>query len=90
LPGNLRRSLPDGCGAAIDAAAWPVPPLFRLLQDAGRVATDEMFHVFNMGIGMVAVVPPDGVDPVRQAAGAAGVDTWVVGDVVPGDGVHIG
>jgi phosphoribosylformylglycinamidine cyclo-ligase len=90
LPGNLRRPLPDGCGAEIDVAAWPVPPLFRLLQDAGGVATDEMFHVFNMGIGMVAVVPPEEVDAVRQAASAAGADTWVIGDVVRGEGVRIG
>jgi phosphoribosylformylglycinamidine cyclo-ligase len=90
LPGNLRRPLPDGCGAEIDVAAWPVPPLFRLLQDAGGVATDEMFHVFNMGIGMVAVVPPEEVDAVRQAASAAGADTWVIGDVVRGEGVCIG
>jgi phosphoribosylformylglycinamidine cyclo-ligase len=90
LPGNLRRPLPDGCGAEIDVAAWPVPPLFRLLQDAGGVATDEMFHVFNMGIGMVAVVPPEEADAVRQAASAAGADTWVIGDVVRGEGVRIG
>jgi phosphoribosylformylglycinamidine cyclo-ligase len=90
LPGNLRRSLPNGCGAEIDGTAWPVPPIFRVLQDAGRVGADEMFHVFNMGIGMVAAAPPEGESQVRDAARAAGVESWVIGRVVRGDGVRIG
>jgi phosphoribosylformylglycinamidine cyclo-ligase len=90
LPGNLKRSLPKGCGAEIDGTAWPVPPIFRLLQDAGRVGSDEMFHVFNMGIGMVAVTPPEGERQVRDAASAAGVESWSIGRVVGGDSVRIG
>ncbi len=90
IPGNLARSLPEGCGAEIDLTSWPVPTLFRLLQDGGRVDEREMFHVFNMGIGMIAVVPPDRAATVRHFADGAGVETWRVGRVVRGEGVHLG
>jgi phosphoribosylformylglycinamidine cyclo-ligase len=48
-----------------------------------------MDRVFNLGVGMVAVAPPDGVSALRAAATAAGVETWLVGEVVPGAGVRI-
>ena len=89
LPGNLSRSLPDGCGASIDTSTWQVPPLFTFLQQGGNVERDEMFDVFNMGIGLVAVVPSHAVDEVQTAASAADVPTWVIGEVVEGDGVQL-
>lgn len=89
IPGNLPRSLPRGCGAKIDKASWSVPPLFRLLQDGGKVDEAEMFRVFNMGVGMIAAAPNDQVDAVRDAAAAAGIAAWVVGEVVAGEGVEI-
>ena len=55
---NIPRVLPDGLGAVVRRGAWPVPPLFTLIQQRGQVTEDEMYHVFNMGIGMVAVVAP--------------------------------
>lgn len=63
LTGNLPRVLPPGCRAVIDRAAWSVPPVFRWLQAAGRIAEAEMFRVFNMGIGFVLVLPPAAVGP---------------------------
>ena len=89
LPGNLSRSLPDGCAAAIESSNWPIPPLFSFLQQAGKVERDEMYRVFNMGIGLVAVVSPDAVAGVQEAANAVHVPTWVVGEVVEGSGVQI-
>ncbi len=89
LPGNLSRSLPDGCGAAIDMSTWQVPPLFTFLQERGNVERNEMFDVFNMGIGLVAVVPSDAVDEVQTAARMADVPTWVIGAVVEGQGVRL-
>jgi phosphoribosylformylglycinamidine cyclo-ligase len=89
LPGNLSRALPDGCGAVVQSDAWTVPPLFTFLQDAGGVEREEMFRVFNMGVGLVAVVPSDAVAEAQGAAGDAGVPTWVVGEVVEGEGVTI-
>jgi phosphoribosylformylglycinamidine cyclo-ligase len=55
---NLPRILPKNCDAAIDTAGWHVPAIFKLLQKNGNVAPAEMYQVFNMGIGMVAIVAP--------------------------------
>jgi phosphoribosylformylglycinamidine cyclo-ligase len=90
IPGNLARSLPEGLGAAVDPHSWPSHPLFTFLQEAGRVERDEMFSVFNMGIGMIALARRDAVSDVEQAAQAADVKTWVIGEVVTGKGVRIG
>ena len=54
---NLPRILPRGLDAAVDLSGWQVPPLFTHLQHLGNVTQDEMFRTFNMGIGMIAVVP---------------------------------
>jgi phosphoribosylformylglycinamidine cyclo-ligase len=81
IPGNLVRVLPDACEAVVDPGTWTVPPLFRLLQDAGEVSAGEMRDVFNLGLGLIAVLPPDAVPAARAAAGAAGVATWIVGEV---------
>jgi phosphoribosylformylglycinamidine cyclo-ligase len=89
IPGNLERALPDGLGAVVRAGTWPVPPLFNWLAEAGQVPPDEMDRVFNLGLGLIAIAPPDAVAPLRAAAGAAGVETWVVGEVGRGAGVRI-
>jgi phosphoribosylformylglycinamidine cyclo-ligase len=59
LPGNLPRVLPADVSVELDWGAWPVPPIFGRLQDAGEVAFDEMLRVFNLGLGLVFVTPPD-------------------------------
>jgi phosphoribosylformylglycinamidine cyclo-ligase len=84
IAGNLVRVLPEGVEAIVDAASWPRPALFRFIQEAGRVEEAEMRDVFNLGLGMIAAVPPDAVDAVRAAARAAGDETWVVGEVRAG------
>jgi phosphoribosylformylglycinamidine cyclo-ligase len=89
LPGNLSRSLPPGCGAVVEAASWDVPPLFAFLEQAGGVERDEMYRVFNMGVGLIAIVPGDAVDAVSAAAASVGVPTWTAGEVVEGEGVRI-
>jgi phosphoribosylformylglycinamidine cyclo-ligase len=81
IAGNLVRVLPEGCEAVVDPAAWELPPLFRLLQDAGDVPLDEMRAVFNLGLGLIAVLPADAVSAARAAAESAGVATWTVGEV---------
>ena len=58
LPDNLPRVLPKGCSARISKSSWPKPPIFELIQRLGKVDEDEMYRVFNMGIGMTLVVPP--------------------------------
>ena len=88
IPGNLPRVLPEGLGAEVEREAWPVPPVFRTLQDAGRVERAEMDRVFNMGVGMVAVVRPDDADDVIAAAGERGWAAWRIGRVEQGAGVR--
>lgn len=56
LAGNVERIVPDDLEAVIDIAAWSPPPVFGAIQDAGAIDTDEMYRVFNMGIGFVLVV----------------------------------
>ena len=55
---NIPRVLPDGVGVTIKFGSWPVPPIFEFLADKGRVGSEEMFRVFNMGIGMILFVAP--------------------------------
>jgi phosphoribosylformylglycinamidine cyclo-ligase len=74
--GNLPRCLPDGLGARLDRKAWNVQPIFELISKRGRVADDEMYGTFNMGLGMILVMDADEVPP-----GAT-----VVGEVVPHSG----
>jgi phosphoribosylformylglycinamidine cyclo-ligase len=55
---NLPRVLAEGCSAEIDLRAWNVPALFRLLQERGQIAREEMFRAFNMGIGLILICAP--------------------------------
>lgn len=59
---NIPRILPEGCEAVVDTAAWEPPPIFGMLQKGGKVSRDEMYRVFNMGIGMVAICRPRHAD----------------------------
>src|SRR6266702_2127625 len=76
IAGNLVRVLPEGCQAVVDAGGWPWPPVFRVLTRAGKVSVDEMRRVFNLGVGMIAVVARDDVDAVVQAADRAKIPAW--------------
>jgi phosphoribosylamine--glycine ligase/phosphoribosylformylglycinamidine cyclo-ligase len=80
---NIPRVLPDGIGARLDRASWEVPPVFRLIQSRGMVDEMEMYHVFNMGIGMVVIVGRDDVDKAIEALPGGAV---VVGETVKWDG----
>jgi phosphoribosylformylglycinamidine cyclo-ligase len=82
---NLPRILPEGCAAEIDRSAWPVPPLFRLLQQRGGIATDEMFRAFNMGIGMIAACATRDADRLLADLAATGEEPVRLGRVVAGD-----
>jgi phosphoribosylformylglycinamidine cyclo-ligase len=83
---NLPRTLPEGCAAEIERRAWEVPPLFRVLQQRGGIATDEMFRVFNMGIGLVVVCAERDSESVIQTLSREGdSDAVRLGNVVAGD-----
>ena len=88
LPGNLPRSLPDGLGAEIRTRSWEVPPLFRVLQRTGSIDDAEMYRVFNMGVGMVAIVNPREADVVLARLVDSGEPAWLLGEVVEGAGVR--
>lgn len=77
IPGNLPRVLPESVSVELDWGAWPVPPIFAVLQDLGRVPDDEMLRVFNMGLGLI-FIPAAGLDPRRECPGAI-----EIGRVVP-------
>jgi len=81
IAGNLVRVLPAGCAATVEPSSWILPPLFRVLQQGGGVSVDEMRAVFNLGVGLIAILPPDAVAAARAAAHADGVATWIMGDV---------
>jgi phosphoribosylformylglycinamidine cyclo-ligase len=81
IGGNLVRILPAECVATVEPNSWEVPPLFTTMQQAGRVSTEEMRNVFNLGVGLIAVLPPDAVAAAQGAAAADGVPTWVMGEI---------
>jgi phosphoribosylformylglycinamidine cyclo-ligase len=88
VPGNLPRVLPEGLGARVDRASWTPPPLFQVLARGGRVEQAEMDRVFNMGVGMIAVVAPDAAERIVSALQASGERAWVLGEVESGEGVR--
>ncbi|MFC2012750.1 phosphoribosylformylglycinamidine cyclo-ligase [Chloroflexota bacterium] len=75
---NVPRVLPDGLAAHFNRRKWEVPPVFRLIQKQGNVDRDEMYRVFNMGIGMVIICS---LDNVRRITGAL-PEATVIGEVV--------
>jgi phosphoribosylformylglycinamidine cyclo-ligase len=86
LPGNLDRVIPSTLDAVVDVASWDVPPLFRELEKAGEVPRDEMFRVFNMGVGMVVIAPPEYADQIVREVDAAGIGAWPMGEIRQGSG----
>ncbi len=85
IPGNLRRVLPDGMAAEVDASSWSVPPVFRAIGEWGRVAEEEMYHVFNMGIGWILVVDPSVADGWQQDLAEDGWGAVRLGRVLAGE-----
>jgi phosphoribosylformylglycinamidine cyclo-ligase len=79
--GNLPRCLPDGLAARLDRKSWRVPPIFELIRKRGRIADDEMYGTFNMGIGMILVVDrsdlPEGGIVIGEVVRQAGPDRVV-------------
>lgn len=83
---NLPRVLPDGIRAEIDGTAWSAPTVFDWLSRSAGVADDEMLRTFNCGIGMIAIVDPALVEPVRDALTATGETVSEIGRIAEGDG----
>jgi phosphoribosylformylglycinamidine cyclo-ligase len=86
IPGNIERVLPDRCDALVRRGTWDEPRIFGEIQRAGGVGDDEMEHVFNLGVGMLAVVAADRALHAVDTARAAGHDAWLIGEIVDGHG----
>lgn len=81
---NIPRVLPEGADVVIEEGSWPVPPIFKVLREAGNVAHDDMFRTFNMGIGMVLIVPEEEAGRTIGRAQALGEGAYRIGTVTEG------
>jgi len=82
---NLPRVLPRGVAASIDLGSWPVPPLFEHLRQLGNIPQDEMMRTFNMGLGMLLVVPLAKFKKAQTVLERAGEKAYTVGRIVKGE-----
>jgi phosphoribosylformylglycinamidine cyclo-ligase len=90
IPGNLVRVLPDRYDAIVKRGDWEEPRIFAEIQRAGAVPPAEMEHVFNLGLGMLAVVPADAALHAIDVVRSEKHDAWLVGEIVDGHGrVHV-
>jgi phosphoribosylformylglycinamidine cyclo-ligase len=85
LVDNVPRVLPEGLAAKFDSQTWSVPPIFQLIQKRGNVDRDEMYHVFNMGIGMAVICSSDNVDHLTKSLPEA----RVIGEVTKQTGARV-
>ncbi len=84
---NLARVLPPQADAAVDRATWSPQPVFGWLAERGGIAGEEMERVFNMGVGMAAVVGAPDADAALSLLAARGVPAWLAGEITEGSGV---
>jgi len=82
---NVPRMLPDGVRAVINKASYPVPPIFKMLAEAGDVKEESMYNTYNMGLGMVIAVDPADKDTVVKAMADAGEKAYEVGHIEAGE-----
>ena len=81
---NIPRALPDDMSVEIDAGAWAMPPIFRLLQEWGNVDWHEMYRTFNMGVGMVIITSPEEAEQIKEHLHQQGETVYSIGRVVRG------
>lgn len=86
---NLPRMLHDGQGIEIDVNAFPKKPIFELLQKLGNIDKEEMYNVFNMGIGFVCAVDASEVEKLQALLHEIGEESYVIGKVTEGEGVTL-
>jgi phosphoribosylformylglycinamidine cyclo-ligase len=85
LVGNIPRVLPNNCDAVLNKDAWPVPPIFNFLKKLGPVDDNEMYRVFNMGIGYVLIVAPDFAAAVKEKLEKSGQTVYQIGAIAEGN-----
>jgi len=84
LPANIKRLLPNGCKAVLEKSTWRRPPIFDLISRQGKVEEEEMYDVFNMGLGMVLIVSPHSANAIFTQLSRLGENPSVVGRIVRG------
>lgn len=84
--GNIPRVLPDNCDVVINTQAWKPLPVFRAMADTGKVSFEELYEVFNMGIGLVIVVAEEAADAILSLAQKHGHKPYRIGEVSKGSG----
>ena len=85
LEENIQRILPEGCRGVVETGSWPVPPVFDWIGQLGQGETDEMYRVFNMGIGFVLVLDPYYVESVQRRLDDMRTKSWVIGRIEAGE-----
>jgi phosphoribosylformylglycinamidine cyclo-ligase len=83
---NIDRIIPENCNADIDTSRWDSEPVFKFLQNQGKVENDEMYRTFNMGIGMVLVVAAENRDTVLASVHLAQFNPVCIGEITAGNG----
>jgi phosphoribosylformylglycinamidine cyclo-ligase len=79
---NIPRILPEDVAAGIFQSNWPIPPIFKLIQEKGKITISEMFHTFNMGIGMVIVVAPEEQGAILNRLHQLQESAYIIGKVI--------
>jgi phosphoribosylformylglycinamidine cyclo-ligase len=82
---NIPRMLPEGAHAVVKKESYPILPIFKMLEEDGRIAEQMMYNTFNMGIGMVMAVDPSQVDRCMEAVRAAGETPYIIGEIQAGE-----
>ena len=82
---KIPRIIPEGLGADIKKGSWPVPRIFELIQQKGNIKEEEMYRVFNLGIGMAAVMRGDDAQKAKEILQKFDIKSWVIGEIVKGN-----
>ena len=85
LSDNIIRILPPNCCAEVRKGTWEIPPIFSFLQERGGVDEAEMYHVFNMGVGLVLVLPPNQIDAAIASLRESGESPSLIGEIIYGE-----
>ncbi len=80
---NIPRVLPKSCAAQIDCSAWTPPPVFTYIQNKGEIPKEEMYKVFNMGIGLLAIVDEAQLSDITLRFETMGEEVFLIGEIVP-------
>jgi phosphoribosylformylglycinamidine cyclo-ligase len=85
LVDNIPRILPPKCSVRIDKSTWPVPKIFEVVKELGNITESEMYHVFNMGIGMVLVASKRFAPSIIKKLEQMNEDAFIIGSVIKGN-----